>query len=466
MKLKTKIMAVSVALLTAAVTVCCVFLLRFAYRNVMNEVTDAGIRDYESFSTKYTARISASGDKTGRVLASYLSYQLGQTDGGREYTLQREDEMLSNAIGLNALATVSNNGSTQYMYEYSEITVRYTVARYEGQTYFIVAGALPNGLSGYTLSLVRNITVQSDALSRLALECVLTCVLVALLTAALLLAVLNFFLKPIGRLKAGASELAQGHYQNRVACSGKDELSELAEDFNSMADAVQASMRELQNKAEQQQEFIDDLSHELKTPVTSILLSSETLLGRSVSKAALERSLERIYSQAKWLEKLSQKLTTLVLLRGEIPLRRENVMDLLLAVRETTADSLQKRGVELDIDCNTDFLEMDFDLMRSALANLVENAKNASEPGQRIILSAYDSCFTVSDSGTGILPEEVARVTEPFYRVDRSRSRLSGGSGLGLTLVKRISEAHGAHLEIVSEPGKGTTVRFLFDQRK
>lgn len=466
MKLKTKIMAVSVALLTAAVTVCCVFLLRTAYRNVMNEVTEAGIRDYEAFSSKYTAGIGAAGGKTGRVLASYLSYQLGQTEGGREYTLQREDEMLSNAIGLNALATVSNNGSTQYTYQFSELTVRHAVARYEGETYFIVAGALPNQPTGYTLSLVRNITVQSDALSRLALECVLTCVFVALLTAALLLAVLNFFLKPIGRLKAGASELAQGYYQTRVACSGKDELSELADDFNSMADAIQASMIELQKKAEQQQEFINDLSHELKTPVTSILLSSETLLGRSVPKAALERSLERIYSQAKWLERLSQKLTTLVLLRGEIPMRRENVMDLLLAVRETTADSLQKRGVELAIDCRMDFLEMDFDLMRSALANLVENAKNASEPGQRIVLSAYDGCFTVSDSGAGIPPEEVARVTEPFYRVDRSRSRLSGGSGLGLTLVKRISEAHGARLEIVSEPGKGTTVRFLFDQYK
>ena len=285
MKLKTKIMAVSVALLTVAVTVCCVFLLRFAYINVMDEVTDAGIRDYESFSTKYTAGISAANGKTGRVLASYLNYQLGQTEGGREYTLQREDEMVSNAIGLNALATVTKNGSTQYMYKYSELTVRYAVARYEGQTYFIVAGALPNQLAGYTLSLVRNITSRSDALSRLALDCVLTCVIVALLTAALLLAVLNFFLKPIGRLKAGASELARGHYQNRVVCSGKDELSELAEDFNSMADAIQASMSELQKKSEQQQEFIYDLSHELKTPVTSILLSSETLLGRVGSQS-------------------------------------------------------------------------------------------------------------------------------------------------------------------------------------
>jgi len=210
MKLKTKIMAVSVALLTAAVTVCCVFLLRFAYQNVMDEVTDAGIRDYESFSTKYTARISAANGKTGRVLASYLNYQLGQTEGGREYTLQREDEMVSNAIGLNALATVSKNGSTQYTYEYSEITVRYAVARYEGQTYFIVAGALPNRLTGYTLSLVRNITSRSDALSRLALDCVLTCALVALLTAALLLAVLNFFLKPMAGSKRGLPNWRRG----------------------------------------------------------------------------------------------------------------------------------------------------------------------------------------------------------------------------------------------------------------
>jgi signal transduction histidine kinase len=155
---------------------------------------------------------------------------------------------------------------------------------------------------------------------------------------------------------------------------------------------------------------------------------------------------------------------TLVLLQEEITLRPESVSELFEAVRETTADSLEQKGVTLSVECGMDRTLMDFDLMRSALVNLVENAKNASEPGQQIELRACGGRFEVADRGKGIPPEEIARITEPFYRVDRSRSKLSGGSGLGLALVKRIAEVHGARLEIESTLGEGTTMRLVFSQ--
>ena len=106
---------------------------------------------------------------------------------------------------------------------------------------------------------------------------------------------------------------------------------------------------------------------------------------------------------------------------------------------------------------------MDFVLLRSALVNLVMNAKAASTGGQTIELRAEGHRIEVADHGAGIAPEEIARITEPFYRVDRSRSKKYGGAGLGLALVKRIVEAHGATLTIESVVSEGTTVRIDFD---
>lgn len=109
---------------------------------------------------------------------------------------------------------------------------------------------------------------------------------------------------------------------------------------------------------------------------------------------------------------------------------------------------------------------MDFDLLRAALVNLVENAQRASRDGQTITLAAHDGVIEVIDRGRGIPAGELARVTEPFYTVDRSRSRRFGGSGLGLALVKRIAEAHGAELSLESAVGAGTTARLTFSRAK
>ena len=103
--------------------------------------------------------------------------------------------------------------------------------------------------------------------------------------------------------------------------------------------------------------------------------------------------------------------------------------------------------------------------MLSALVNLVENARRASSPGESILLFAHNNSIEVIDHGKGIPKEEIPRITEPFYMVDRSRSKLNGGSGLGLALVQKIAEAHGAHLLIESAENTGTTIRFVFAER-
>ena len=108
---------------------------------------------------------------------------------------------------------------------------------------------------------------------------------------------------------------------------------------------------------------------------------------------------------------------------------------------------------------------MDFDLMASALFNLIDNARKASNPGAVIRLYAHDNVIEVKDYGKGIPADEIAHITEPFYMVDRSRNKKYGGTGLGLAIVKRIIEVHGAQMKIISELGQGTTVMLIFAQK-
>ena len=170
----------------------------------------------------------------------------------------------------------------------------------------------------------------------------------------------------------------------------------------------------------------------------------------------------RIYDQCKWLEQLSGKLMTLVLLQGEISLREESVAELLEAVKESTADKLEKQNMKLCLNCEMDTLPMDFDLMRSALVNLVENARKASRDGQTIYLCAKNNTIEVRDFGQGIPAKELPRITEPFYMVDKSRSKKQGGAGLGLAIVQRIASAHGAALTAESVPGEFTAIKIVF----
>lgn len=190
--------------------------------------------------------------------------------------------------------------------------------------------------------------------------------------------------------------------------------------------------------------------------------ATDTLLNTRLSDDERERSLRHIHSQCAWLEQLTQKLLKLLTLQQDIALREQPVKPLLDAAAQSMADLLAQRGTPLTVVCDAVTLPMDFDLMLSLLTNLVDNASKASHPGQRIWLSAKTNAIEVRDEGHGIPPEELERVTELFYMVDRSRSKRNGGTGLGLALARSIAEAHGARLDISSASGQGTRTRVIF----
>ncbi len=270
-------------------------------------------------------------------------------------------------------------------------------------------------------------------------------------------------MEPLRTLGKTAKRIAAGNYAERATRMTQDEVGELAGDFNAMAFAVERQIEHLTEIAERQHLFIAGVTHEFKTPLTTMILNADTLQNAYMDEAQIKTSAAAIQRQCQWLERLTQKLLKLVTLKRQIQREDIALLPLFEQARDGMSEILEQRGTPVYIECKTDSLKLDSDLMQSVLINLLDNASKASRQEQSVRLTAYDDTIEVSDHGCGIPASELARITEPFYMVDQSRSKKYSGSGLGLALVKEIVTAHDAELSIESELDVGTTVRIRFN---
>ncbi len=280
---------------------------------------------------------------------------------------------------------------------------------------------------------------------------------------ALSLAVAAMLLRPLGRLSAATRQMAAGELDQRVTVRGDDEIAQLSADFNVMALRIRRQVRELQDAARRQEDFIGSFAHEIKTPLTSIIGYADLLRSRPARSEQVRQSAGYIFSEGRRLEALSRKLLDLVVLdRQDFPLRPMPLDVFLGRVGGAMAPALEQAGVRLTIRAGSIPALMEPDLMETVCLNLLDNARKAMEGGGEILLEGLleEDCpvIRVTDSGKGIPTEELSRVTEAFYMVDKSRARAQGGAGLGLALCRRIVDLHGGALELESRPGEGTRV--------
>jgi two-component system phosphate regulon sensor histidine kinase PhoR len=216
-------------------------------------------------------------------------------------------------------------------------------------------------------------------------------------------------------------------------------------------------------------EFVANVSHELRTPLTAIHGYLETLIGGGLDEPEhARRFLEIVFRHTERLGRLLDDLTDLSDIElGRVrlqlvPVAVADVVESVVAIMEPRAET---RGVTLTSAVSPDMPEVtaDHDRLEQILINLVDNAVKYTNAGGRVTVSArrVDGVveIAVADTGVGIPPGDLPRITERFYRVDKARSRELGGTGLGLAIVKHLVSAHGGELTIESEPGRGTTVR-------
>lgn len=266
---------------------------------------------------------------------------------------------------------------------------------------------------------------------------------------------------PLTVLTAASARIAAGDYALRTRMHTGDELEILSQGFDQMAGAVQDKVEALELSVQQRDDFVGAFTHELKTPMTGIIGYADLLRSMQPDPEEQREAAGAIFHEAQRLEALSGKLLQLMGLGEHAPQLVPVQLDSVFAeARRAVAPALN--GCILTMQSNGLTVQGDADLLCDLVINLVTNAAKASTPGSAIAVCAEQADgsirLTVQDHGQGIPADKLARVVEPFYMVDKSRSRRQGGSGLGLALCSRIAQAHGGTLAMESELGKGTTV--------
>lgn len=275
---------------------------------------------------------------------------------------------------------------------------------------------------------------------------------------------------PLMELRAAAASIEEGNYAIRVPVRTKDEIGDLTVTFNQMAQRVEEHVDRLYHTTQVQRRLIGSLAHELKTPMTAIMGYADTLLTVQLSEKWRVKSLEYIRSECRRLSRLSAKMMELTgLYEGEnsVSLTEKSVAKLLAKLKDLTRYRLEEKQIRLEVVCTPADLTacVDEDLMMSLLMNLVDNAYKASGVGDVITVAADERGFMVEDTGKGIPEEEIDRVTEAFYMVDKSRARSAGSIGLGLAFCLQIAQLHNADFRIESKEGEGTKVFVLWKER-
>jgi signal transduction histidine kinase len=377
-----------------------------------------------------------------------------------------------------------NNLLRSYMGHYAEFEIILILTPHEdaggtettvsfvnfGNEHFIqVSGQLPEPFGFLRLDYFFDITEAVTRMRYIQNLLLIICIAFALLTAFILYFILARIFKPLSLVSRASRKIATGNYRERIPVHGKNELAAMAEDFNSMAAEIERQVKELKNEAEGKQQFIDDFAHEMRTPLTSILGYAEYIQKAAPTEEETLESAQYIIDGATLMKNMANSLLTLATLRGYTAVKNElSIPQLFIEVKQSLEKMLDAGNVRLALKCETETLCGQEDLLVSLLLNLCANALKAcpADGSGFITLSARGKTGTVVisviDNGRGIPKESLAKITEPFYRVDKTRNRGDGGAGLGLALCRRIAEAHNAALTIDSTPDVGTKVEITF----
>jgi signal transduction histidine kinase len=267
---------------------------------------------------------------------------------------------------------------------------------------------------------------------------------------------IRWILRPVRWLQEGVQEVGRGNLKHRVPVKRSDELRELAAAFNDMTDRI----RDMLHTKEQ---LMLDVSHELRSPITRMKVALEFLVeGQAKDNlksdiAEMEAMINEILDTARMHH-----------LHGNLKRRLTNLAELLKAVLADYKN--QPPGIEAGEFPGEIELNVDPEQVKTVLQNILTNAIKFSNPEDKPVMISIARqsdaiVIRVLDHGIGIPPDEISFIFEPFYRVDKSRSKRTGGYGLGLSLCKTIMEAHGGRIEVDSKPGQGTCVSLFFPQK-
>lgn len=414
-------------------------ILRFAFETAALNVPVKYDLLQDSSVEQIASNLETSGQGTGRLLR--ISDEQKQTiyvsDG-----FETDDDLL--------------NSAEENQYSYRVIQ--------SGERYFIQTGSSVNALGRVLyLETLRDVSQVFEERGMGFVVYRRLMILMLVLGVVVMYFIASGLTKPIRILMRATKKMASGDYGYRAKQVSNDELGLLTQDFNHMSEALEQTIDQLEDEVQAREDFVGAFAHELKTPLTSIIGYADMLRSRKLDEEKSLLSANYIYTEGKRLETMSLRLLDIIVTKKEgARLQKVPVASLFEYLRSMF---LPNESREFVFDYEQAYVLADPSLIQTVLVNLLDNACKASETGSRVEIKGRSGPdgyrFTVKDYGIGIPEDELSKITQAFYMVDKSRSRSRNGAGLGLALCTEILALHESKIEIESVLGEGTSVGFL-----
>lgn len=398
---------------------------------------------------------------TQAIISDFLVYQKYYESQGISIELFHNNNIL-----VNGTVTAESDKRAELAVEQGKQNL--VIRTEDSGQYVFVASSLGNSYDSYVLVLAYSLQQAADARDQMLLTMAVIDVAVSLLLGVILYLLLRRLMNPLSELSKATKEVADGHYEKTIPVTSEDEFGALARQFNRMSESISDKIAKLHEENQKKEILINDMAHELRTPLTAMLGYSEYLQMANIAPEEKTEVLDHIIHETKRLSRLSDTLLYLARIHADqIEMKPILCRDLI----ETLQFLFHKRAEEEQITITFTEGANSFlgnrEMIEILMTNLIENAIRACSAGGKIHvcfkkISDSQVKVSVSDDGIGMEEKELAKIAQPFYRIDKARSRKNGGVGLGVSLCFQIAAYHETTLEYESCLKKGTTVSAIF----
>ena len=450
MKFKHKLVLCMVVLLGLSFGLGGTILIHRSFKTSLSSTIDSDLLNYESIQSTLLIAVDTNSVSSYIDMSNIINQLSAQGNSNRKNIILRNSDM--------EVVSIMNSSFTyKEMKPSDENTCNSIIWRENNNYYLQLCSSMDINTENLDISqmdIVYDITsvyaarAQEQNTFRLLLIVIFVVGSITSMIAASLLT------KPLEKLSSLAQHISHGDYSASLHIHSGD---------NNMADTIEDNISELHFSMEKQEQFMGSFAHELKTPMTSIIGYADLLRSQNMSEDETNEAANYIFSEGKRLESLSLKLLDLLVVKNQETILTPT--DPALAVRNVInvmKPELAKEHITLKSSCRKGCCMMDIDLFQSLIINIIDNARKAIDDNGLIHVAGTvrddNYVIIIKDNGRGMPPEEITRISEAFYRIDKSRSRAQGGAGLGLAICSKIAEIHQAKIKYKSAVGRGTVV--------
>ena len=470
MKFSQKIFLISFILIIIVINIIGIVMINYTYKlniekeieksisqtnNIMHELTVYSSYDLSTVANNYLKNginvdVYINGQRSYTNLKSEDSQiaegLLTTEDKIKEEVLSTDTEKIKSEANYINTNITENNAYVEYMDSY--IIDDKLFMKLKRQNYILI-----------TLSSISEANNMKQEQTNFFIE---LSVISSFIIALLLSITVSFLTRKIKKLDKAVSKVKQGNYNIKLTKLGNDEIGNFGNSFNEMTIAIQENVNKIQEVSENRKQFIGNLTHEIRTPLTSIIGYSSLITNDKVTDSNIIKEYSsKIYEEGKYIQQISERLMEMMLVEnGTTKKELINISKEMKIIVEELDNLFNNTIFNIQIEENV-YKEVDKVLLKSLIYNLVKNAINAYDvkPIVDIILSKNE--ITIIDYGKGIPEDKIEKIKEPFYTLNKDRNREISGMGLGLTLCFKIASIHNWKLNIKSKVEKGTKITII-----